>query len=262
MRKSAEAGPRCQNPFAEELGITRNRLQGLKLLFVGNANEPPAQFLSDQLAQQASTWTLRITSMLDHALECISARAYDMALLDGSSKGLPTAVEFCRRVRGAGLKTPLVLLSKSGTLSSRLTALEAGADEFLVCDHLSGSEFLDRIRIAFLRSRPEPASTPQQRIIEDGGLSVDPSTEIVLLDGKILELTRQQRRLLLGLAARLGSFVRASELGACAGVQCDPEYRNLRNQIWRLRKKLGTAGRLLEGAPGSGYRLMSTRLSK
>lgn len=102
---------------------------------------------------------------------------------------------------------------------------------------------------------------PEARVVTVGHLSVDLESETVLLRGRSLALTPHHRKLLLRLARDSGSFVHGAELRACAGIQEDRENKNLRNQVWRLRKRLAEAGCRLEGAARQGYRLVSASTS-
>jgi phosphoserine phosphatase RsbU/P len=74
----------------------------------------------------------------------------DLVLLDLMLPGL-SGYELCRRVRSAGLTTPVVMLSARGDESDRVLGLDTGADDY-VAKPFSLSELLARIR-AILRQR-------------------------------------------------------------------------------------------------------------
>jgi DNA-binding response OmpR family regulator len=101
---------------------------------------------------------------------------------------------------------------------------------------------------------PQPGV--EARTVTVGHLSVELSTGAILLGGQCLPLPPHHRKLLLRLAREEGRFVPGAELRDCAGIQADRENKNLRNQVWRLRKRLAQAGCRLEGAAGLGYRLI------
>ena len=102
---------------------------------------------------------------------------------------------------------------------------------------------------------------PEAELVTVGELSVHLDTEAVLLRGRSLALTPHHRRLLLRLARDSGRFVTGAELRDCAGIQADRENKNLRNQLWRLRKRLAEAGCRLEGVARQGYRLVGASSS-
>jgi sigma-B regulation protein RsbU (phosphoserine phosphatase) len=74
----------------------------------------------------------------------------DLVLLDVMLPGL-SGYELCRRVRSAGLTTPVVMLSARGDESDRVLGLDTGADDY-VSKPFSLGELLARIR-AILRQR-------------------------------------------------------------------------------------------------------------
>ncbi|HEX7777923.1 MAG TPA: SpoIIE family protein phosphatase [Vicinamibacterales bacterium] len=74
----------------------------------------------------------------------------DLVLLDLMLPG-PSGYELCRRVRSAGLTTPVVMLSARGDESDRVLGLDTGADDY-VAKPFSLGELLARIR-AILRQR-------------------------------------------------------------------------------------------------------------
>ena len=64
-----------------------------------------------------------------------------------------SGIEICRRLRTAGDKVPIILLTAKDEVSDRLAGLDAGADDYLV-KPFSIEELLARIR-AKLRQLPE-----------------------------------------------------------------------------------------------------------
>ena len=155
------------------------------------------------------------------------------------------------------IRTTLLLVASDADESAWLQSLRAGADDGSVKQRLP-TELRDRIAVAFVRSLAVTLGGKQQRLVRLGQLSVDLDTEAVLLRGRSLELTPHHRKLLLRLARESGSFVPSAELRECAGIQADRENKNLRNQLWRLRKRLAAADCRLECAARHGYRLVST----
>jgi DNA-binding response OmpR family regulator len=119
------------------------------------------------------------------------------------------------------------------------------------------AELRERIAAAFVEAVAATLDgKPGEGLVRIGQLAIDLDTEAVFLGGRSLELTPHHRRLLLRLARGTGSFVSSAELRKCAGIQADREHKNLRNQVWRLRKRLATAECRLEGVARQGYRLV------
>ncbi len=76
----------------------------------------------------------------------------DLAILDWMLPGL-SGVELCRRLRATGCKIPIILLTAKDEVNSRVTGLDAGADDYVI-KPFSIEELLARIR-AHLRRRTE-----------------------------------------------------------------------------------------------------------
>jgi sigma-B regulation protein RsbU (phosphoserine phosphatase) len=114
----------------------------------------------------------------------------DLVVLDVMLPGL-SGYELCRRVRAAGLTTPVVMLSARGDESDRVLGLDTGADDY-VAKPFSLTELLARIR-AILRQRR------------------DWRAEHALVDRDLREAADVQRQLL----PRVRPAVEALEYGGC-----------------------------------------------
>lgn len=155
------------------------------------------------------------------------------------------------------IASTLLLVASADAAGSLFDAISAGADDVSVKQKLS-PELRDRIAVAFVRSVASRLhGNEERRRVGIGHLAVDLEAGAVFLHGQSLELTPHHRKLLLRLARDSGRFVPAVELRECAGIQADRENKNLRNQVWRLRKRLATACCRVEGAARQGYRLVS-----
>ena len=65
------------------------------------------------------------------ALEQIAERAWDAIVLDVSMPE-PDGLEVCRRLRAAGDRTPVLMLTARDAVDDRVAGLDAGADDYLV----------------------------------------------------------------------------------------------------------------------------------
>ncbi len=172
-------------------------------------------------------------------------------------------LELCRRLRGAGLGTPLLFLSSRDEEMDRVLGLESGADDYL-CKPFSVRELLARIRILNARASGgappggSGAASGKDRLIRAGGLEIDPEGFRAWWKGRELSLTVSELRILACLAEAPGS-VRGRERLQLAAYPED-NYVNERSvdcHIKRIRRKLeaadpGFAG--LETVYGAGYR--------
>ncbi len=173
----------------------------------------------------------------------------DVVILD---LGLPdlSGEEVCRRIRAGG-DTPILILSGRKEEDDVARLLDVGADDYLT-KPFAQNELLARVRAALRRA----VSGPRPRIVVDG-LVVDAARHRVTANGRSLQLTPIEFRLLERLASREGELVSHGELLAAGwpdGREADPQ--SLRPHLARLRKKLTHgSGPDLHSVRGLGYRL-------
>jgi two-component system phosphate regulon response regulator PhoB len=87
------------------------------------------------------------------------------------------------------------------------------------------------------------------------GLTLDPSSGDVFLEGQPLELTKTEFRLLLFLVESDGSvFARKQIIAAVQGDDYPVTDHSVDGHVMSLRKKLGSHGALIETVRGAGYR--------
>src|SRR2546423_4502801 len=88
------------------------------------------------------------------ALARLSTSAPDAVVLD---VGMPEVdgLEVCRRLRGAGDRTPVLMLTARDAVADRVAGLDVGADDYLV-KPFALEELLARLRALLRRYEPEP----------------------------------------------------------------------------------------------------------
>src|SRR5918998_1801046 len=106
----------------------------------------------------------------ERALAEVAARPPDAVVLD---IGLPDVdgLEVCRRLRGAGERVPVLMLTARDAVEDRIDGLDAGADDYLVKPFDVG-ELQARLR-ALLR-RAGAAAEPADDGLEFAELRLDP----------------------------------------------------------------------------------------
>ncbi len=114
---------------------------------------------------------------------------YDLIILDVM---LPRLDGFtvCRRLRAAGNKTPILLLTARGTVEDRVTGLNIGADDYLT-KPFAFAELLARMQALIRRS-----GTDQSPRLTVADLEVDPVAHRVWRAGRELTLTNKEYALL------------------------------------------------------------------
>ena len=159
-------------------------------------------------------------AQLDQALQ---RRGYDLIVLDLMLPG-EDGLTVCRRLRGRGVQTPILMLTARGDDVDRIIGLEVGADDYLP-KPCNPRELLARIR-AILRRAPRPvpgAPGPQGERLLFGPFELDFGQRRLTRHGAEVRLTGGELDILVTLARhprqplsrdRLLSDARGREAGA------------------------------------------------
>ncbi len=187
-------------------------------------------------------------------LAYLAANAVDVVLLDVMLPG-EDGFAVCKRIRAAH-DVPVIMLTARGDDDDRIQGLELGADDYLP-KPANPRELLARMRAVHRRTRVLAA--PER--IEVGTLAVDVAAQEVRVDGRVIDLTAFEFRLLLALARRAGETVPREELAAeVKGDRYDPSVdRSLDVHVSHLRQKLEIdphAPRRIRTVRGVGYALV------
>lgn len=186
------------------------------------------------------------------ALELAMEPAFDVIVLDVMLPDLD-GFEVCRRLRGRGVTTPVLMLTARGALADRVEGLDVGADDYLV-KPFAFPELLARLR-ALYRRAPPLAAGPVLRVAD---VELDPATRQVRRAGRPVRLTPREFALLELLMRNVDRVLSREVIldhvwGYGAGVTpntVDAYIRLLRRKIDR-----GADRPLIESVRGVGYRL-------
>ena len=177
---------------------------------------------------------------------------FDLILLDLVLPGI-SGVDVCTWIR-ARSDTPIIVLSGMQDEELKVTALDAGADDYIT-KPFGHEELLARVRAVLRRTISNPNETGQKKL-QINGLTIDFETRRVRIDEEDISLTKTEYALLMELAKHPDAVVDHNDL---LGRVWGPQYRDanhyLHIYLGRVRKKLGIYGDLLETIPGVGYRL-------
>jgi len=176
----------------------------------------------------------------------------DVVLLD---LGLPDVdgLQILAMLRAVS-DVPVIIITARDDDSDVVKALDGGADDYVVKPF--GIEQVDaRLRAVLRRSGSAVAESP----LVVGGLTIDPRTRQVSLDGLAIDLSRKEFDLLLALAQRPGEVVSKRELLADVWRQTyGGGDRTVDVHLSWLRRKLGETAadpRYLHSVRGVGVRL-------
>jgi two-component system OmpR family response regulator/two-component system copper resistance phosphate regulon response regulator CusR len=172
-------------------------------------------------------------------------------VLDLLLPGRP-GLEVLRALRGAGVRTPVILLTALGSVEERVAGLNAGADDYLV-KPFAFAELLARLDAVCRRVVDRPAA-----VAAAGELSLDLTTRRVQRRDKEIDLTPTEFSILELLMRHAGQVVTRRML--CEHLW-EADWEGTTNvievHINRLRKKLDRDGAepTIHTVRGRGYAL-------
>ena len=174
--------------------------------------------------------------------------------------GLPDqdGLAVIRRVRREST-TPILVLSARGLETDKVTALEAGADDY-VTKPFGMAEL--RARIAALIRRAAGPAGDASGIMHNGSIALDPLRRAVTVGDEDIDLTPREYELLKLILASPGRVLtRGRLLRGVWGTSYSEEGHYLHVYVSRLRRKLseadpgGDARDVVIAEPGVGYRV-------
>lgn len=175
----------------------------------------------------------------------------DAAVID---VGLPdfSGIELIKKLRTKNLVFPILILTARSRWQEKVEGLEAGADDYLV-KPFHYEELLARVNALIRRSMGNAHPVLKYKTIE-----LDTVSQDVNVDGKLMELTAYEYKVLEYLLYRRGEVVSKSVLTEhIYDDDFDRDSNVIEVFIGRLRKKLDPDGTLnpIETLRGRGYRV-------
>ena len=191
------------------------------------------------------------------ALEAASRPDVDLLLLD---LGMPNmdGLTVCRRLRSAGSRLPILVLTARTEVSDRVSGLDAGADDYLP-KPFSLDELLARVRSLLRRSTFDETDAPAQITVDD--LVIDEAARRAWRGDREMELTKTEFDLLELLARNTGVVLSHSTIyDEIWGYDFGPDSKALAVYIGYLRRKTeeGNESRIIQTVRGVGYSLRAS----
>lgn len=191
-----------------------------------------------------------VGATLAEAEAYLRVQAYDAAILDIN---LPDGDgrDLLRDLRRRGDRTPVLMLTAKFDVSSRVDALNQGADDYLV-KPFDLRELEARVRALTRREAGRVATQ-----VDIAGLVFDPSARTVQIGGEFVAMTRREMALLDLLVNHRGRIMSKERLfdGLFSFDDSDVGMNTVELYVGRLRKKLAGSGVCIETHRGLGYRL-------
>jgi two-component system KDP operon response regulator KdpE len=186
------------------------------------------------------------------AINAVVSNHPDLIILD---LGLPDfdGIEVTRRLREWS-QTPIIILSVREAENDKISALDAGADDYLTKPFSTG-ELMARMRVALRRYNTKP----DDPILQVDNLKMDVARRLVTVDKNQISLTPTEYEILRLLLQNAGKVITHRQLlRQVWGAAYESEMHILRVNISNLRRKIEpdpSRPHYLLTEPGVGYRI-------
>jgi two-component system response regulator CpxR len=178
----------------------------------------------------------------------------DLVVLDVMLPGMD-GFEILRQIRQKS-RVPVLMLTARGEDVDRIVGLELGADDY-VPKPFNPRELAARIRAIFRRTEAQPE--PGRGRLEINGVSLDPGSRQVSVDGRRVELTTLEFDILDLLMRSAGRVLsRDALMEAIYNRKSTPFERSIDMHISHLRRKLEQDRTLIKTVRGVGYQFCRT----
>ena len=176
----------------------------------------------------------------------------DVRLPDGSG------FDYCKQMRARGFHQPVIMLTAQQDQLDKILGLEIGADDYMT-KPFNLRELISRVRAQLRRAYGDYAHTENNTLLI-GNLVIDQTSGQVQKNGKLLNLTPTEYRMLSYLGTNKGRVMsRAQIVEAVWGYSADMDSeKTVTVHIRRLREKIEddpSTPQILLTVPGIGYRI-------
>jgi DNA-binding response OmpR family regulator len=183
------------------------------------------------------------------ALEIYKEEHPDLILLDVMMPGYD-GWTVCREIRREST-VPIMMITAKGEEIDQLFAYDLGVDEYLT-KPFSPKILVAKIKALMRRSQKEEEQDENQ---SEEGVSIDRNARQVVIDGKYINLSPTEYKLLNYLMINEGKALsRRQILNKVWNYEYYGDLRTVDTHINRLRIKLGDKGNLIKTVRGYGYR--------
>lgn len=215
------------------------------------AEDDPAIAAAVRDGLRSDGYDVTIAETGTDALIAVEKDSFDLAALDVMLPGMD-GFEVCRRVREAGHRLPILMLTARDAVEDRVRGLDVGADDYLT-KPFAFPELAARLR-ALMRRHEQLGRTD----IAVGDLVLHLDSDRLEAGGVPVSLSSREFQLLRLLAGRSGEVIdRETALDEVWGTRhIDPQVVD--QYIGYLRRKLSASTVVIETIRGKGYRLVAS----
>jgi two-component system response regulator MprA len=214
-------------------------------------DDEPAVRRALERALRLDKYEVELAEDGEEALDRLAERPVDAVVLDVMMPGVD-GLEVCRRMRAAGDKTPVLMLTARDAIDDRVMGLDVGADDYLV-KPFALRELQARLRALLRRSGDDGDAAETLRFAD---LVLDPVAHEVYRGDRLVELSKTEFLLLeLFMKHPRQVLTRSTIFENVWGYDFGPTSNALGVYIGYLRRKTEEGGepRLLHTVRGIGY---------
>ena len=191
-----------------------------------------------QYALQQEGYEVAVARSGEEGLEVATRQAPDLVVLDVRLPGMD-GFEVLRRLRAAGAKMPVLVLTARDDEVDKVIGLELGADDYLT-KPFGLRELMSRIKALLRRAYGDLADAAGGRVIRHGDLLIDLERRRVQRGDRRISLTPTEFEILRHLASRPGRVYTRSELLELLRdyEALDQDEKTINVHVSHLREKL------------------------
>jgi len=198
---------------------------------------------------KANSYEALLATNYSEALELIESQYFDLIILDWN---LPqkSGILLLEELRSMEINSQVIMLSANSDVEYRVKALDKGADDYL-CKPYSHLELLARVN-SLLRRKTESKNS----VVNIGNLQIDREKNSVTLEGKSIDLTSAEYKVLSELAFNPNKIFTKHELFDL--LHSDYSATHMSNivevHIKNIRKKVNDKS-VIKTVRGVGYKI-------
>ena len=205
---------------------------------------------SIELMLKAEGFNVYTTDLGEEGIDLGKIYDYDLILLDLNLPDM-SGLDVLRQLRVAKINTPIMILSGSAEIDTKVKSFGGGADDYMT-KPFHKDELVARIHAVVRRSKGHA-----QSVIRTGDIVVNLDAKTVEVNSNRVHLTGKEYQMLELLSLRKGTtLTKEMFLNHLYGGMDEPELKIIDVFICKLRKKLAAAtegANYIETVWGRGY---------
>ena len=218
-------------------------------VLIADDEKPTAKAL--KLFLEKSGFTADTVHTGTDAWEAMQTGGYDAVVLDIMMPGMD-GISMLKRMRAAGMRTPVMMLTAKAEIEDRVAGLEAGADDYLP-KPFATAEFIARVKALARRN-----DTFNDSMLTLGNVTLDCNRMTLRAGGNEAQLTNKEFQLMELFMRRPGIvFSTQTLMDTVWGMDSESNVEVVCKHVSLLRKELERIGAdiVIGTVRGAGYRL-------